>query len=108
VVLSEVISEDQSAFVHGRLVIDNVIAAYECLHFMKRNKANKNLHCALKLDMRKAYDIVEWNYLRAIMTKLGFHSKWVEMVMHMVFTVSFSFFFNGTPLEEFHPSWGIR
>jgi hypothetical protein len=77
VCLSLIISEEQSAFVPRRLIMDNIITAYECLHFMKRNRAKKNRFCALKLDMKKAYDRLEWNYLEAIMLKLGFHQIWV-------------------------------
>ena len=62
--------------------------------------------CAFKLDMRKVYDRLEWDYLRAIMLKLGFHRIWVEMVMRLVSTVSFSVLFNGDRLESFKPSRG--
>jgi hypothetical protein len=51
--------------------MDNIIEAYECLHFMKKKKRKDNNHCALKLDMMKAYDRVHCNYLRAVMLKLG-------------------------------------
>jgi hypothetical protein len=90
------------------LITDNIITAYECLHFMKRNRAKKNRFCALKLDMRQAYDRLEWRYLEAVMLKLGFHSLWVRMVMRLVTTVSFQVLFNGGRLPQFLPTRGVR
>ncbi|XP_028125122.1 uncharacterized protein LOC114322024 [Camellia sinensis] len=53
-------SADESAFIGGRLISDNVLTAFEMFHFMKNKRHGKEGCFALKLDMSKAYDCVEW------------------------------------------------
>jgi hypothetical protein len=62
VILGELISPNQLAFVPGRLISDNTILAYEMSHYMRRKRKGKDVFMALKLDMSKAYDRVEWPF----------------------------------------------
>ena len=105
--LPDIISKNQSAFQVGRLISDNILMAYETLHYMK-HQSGKAGFLTLKLDMSKVYDTIEWSFLKSIMIRMGFHEKWVNLMMMCITTVSYSLLLNGEPTEKIIPSRGIR
>jgi hypothetical protein len=107
VILRGIISEHQSAFVPGRLITDNALTAFECLHTI-RNQASKRPLFALKIDMMKAYDRVEWNYLYGCLCKLGFDATWIRSVMRCVTCVCYVVRVNGELTKPVFPFRGIR
>jgi hypothetical protein len=94
-VLSQCISDNQSAFVPGRSILDNAMVAIEMLHFMRTKTRGEDRYVALKLDISKAYDRMDWTYLRAVMTKMGFHRRWIHWMSMCVESVDYSVLVNG-------------
>lgn len=107
-VLPSIISKNQSAFVPGCLITDNVLVAYEALHSMNSRMRSKKGYTAVKFDMQKAYDRVEWTFLEAMMRAMGFEERWISLIMNCVKSVSYSLLVNGEPYGKIWPTRGIR
>ena len=62
----------------------------------------------IKLDLSKAFDILNWKFLKKMMLDFGFSNHWVNWIFNLVSTTFFSILINGTPSKTFQPSRGIR
>uniref|UniRef100_A0A803QM48 Reverse transcriptase domain-containing protein n=1 Tax=Cannabis sativa TaxID=3483 RepID=A0A803QM48_CANSA len=107
-ILSRIISPTQSAFLPNRLIFDNIIIGQEVMHSLSHRKTGRLGWMAVKLDMAKAFDRVEWIFIRRVMEKFGFPQKFITLVMACVSTATFSFSINQQVLGHVLPSRGIR
>ncbi|KAK3034759.1 hypothetical protein RJ639_032712 [Escallonia herrerae] len=74
-ILSKLISPLQAAFVPNRLINDNSIIVQELWHTMRKKQGKGGL-MAIKIDMEKTYDKMEWNFLLTVLENLGFDDRW--------------------------------
>ncbi|XP_019155176.1 PREDICTED: uncharacterized protein LOC109152048 [Ipomoea nil] len=103
-VLPRVLSPQQSGFVAGRSITDNVLLAAEICHGLSL----QNRDIVLKLDMAKAYDRVSWFFLTSVMRRLGFSEVWIDMVFRAVSNVWYSVIVNGVKEGFFTSTRGLR
>ena len=105
--LDKLISPCQSAFIPGRWITENQLIVQEILHSFKRRKV-KGGFVAMKIDLQKAYDRVNWSFLRAVLKGFGFNAKFSNWLLQSVSTVSFFVLTNGGKSKSFLPTKGIR
>ncbi|RVW93878.1 Transposon TX1 uncharacterized 149 kDa protein [Vitis vinifera] len=104
-VIGKVVSIAQNAFVMGRQILDASLIANEVIDSWQKRK-EKGLIC--KLDIEKAYDSINWNFLMKVLQKMGFGSKWVGWMWSCVSSAKFSILVNGVPAGFFPNTRGLR
>lgn len=107
-VLQDVISETQSAFVPGRVISDNVLITHEVLHYLKGSGATKHCSIAVKTHISKAYDRLEWSFIRDVLERMGLCGTLIMWMMQCISTVSYSFLLNNEVVGKVIPQRGIR
>lgn len=106
--ISKIISQTQCAFVLGRHIANNTILASEIANYMFRWRCWKQSFALIKLDISKAYDMIEWGFLHRILIKMGFSQHWIKLTMLCVTTVSYSILVNGCSRGYILPSRRLR
>ncbi|GKC06012.1 RNA-directed DNA polymerase, eukaryota, reverse transcriptase zinc-binding domain protein [Tanacetum coccineum] len=87
-VLDKLVGLSQSAFVPQRHIHDNILLSQELLKGYDKKDAPKRV--ALKVDIQKAYDTVNYKFLEAILKGFGFHEKMIHWIMSCVTIVAYS------------------
>lgn len=82
--------------------------AHEAYHYLSNKKIGGKFEVAIKMDLRKVYDRVEWDFLEAVLLAMGFHSVWVARVMECVCSVRYNLLLAGNRIASFCPSRGLR
>ena len=98
-------SKEQFAFLDNRQIMEAIGVAQEGLHNIKVRKL-KSL--VLKTDLIKAYDRVNWIYIRMLLTNIGIGIAFIRWIMGCLYSLSFSLLIKGVASPFFHPERGLR
>jgi hypothetical protein len=103
--LGRSLSAEQLGFLKGRRIQDAIGAAHECLHSIKQ----KNLKAlVMKLDLKKAFDCVDWDFLRLILHAVGFGERFITWTLSCVTSANIAVLINGEPSTFFRSERGLR
>ena len=103
-ILPKIISEEQTGFMSGISILDDIITIQETIHSVDLNKEACML---MKLDIQKAYDMVDWRFLCKMLEAFGFSHQWINLIFKFISTPKISVLFNSTPKGFFDISRGI-
>lgn len=105
-ILPLMVSKSQSAFLPGRLLAENVLLATDLVNGYNRETLSPR--GMLKVDLRKAFDCVRWDFIAATLRAIGVPVGFITLISECISTASFSVCINGVTGGFFKSSKGIR
>jgi hypothetical protein len=105
IIFSKSIYKEQFGFLAGRHIHEAIGVAQECLHNLK---VRHSRGVVLEIDLSKAYDRVEWTYIRLLLTHLGFEVLVINWMMACITSISFAILINGVASPFFKLDMGLR
>ncbi|GJS42587.1 RNA-directed DNA polymerase, eukaryota [Tanacetum coccineum] len=104
-VISDLVSDSQSAFIANRQILDGLFILNELLSWCKRKKKQALI---FKVDFAKAYDSVRWDYLLDVLHAFGFGPNWCKWIRGIFSSAMASILINGSPSSEFPFFCGLK
>ena len=104
-ILGKLVNKNQSAFIPGRVIQDNILLTQEIRKGYNRIQGPKRV--SFKIDIQKAYDTVHWGFLKKVLECFGFHSKMVGWIMQCVTSTAFTLSINGDTIGFFKGGGGL-
>jgi hypothetical protein len=104
-ILSRTLSAEQFGFLRGRQIIDAIGTTQECIHSIKVKKLQAMI---LKIDLKKAYDCISWDYIRLVLLQCGFGLPMTNWIMGCITSATYVVLINGEPTDFFNGGRGIR
>ncbi|KAL9226024.1 hypothetical protein vseg_001879 [Gypsophila vaccaria] len=105
-VLPDVISQNQSAFIKGRQIVENIFICQELVRLYGRKSCSPR--ALMKVDLRKAYDSLEWSFIHGMLNALKFPAHFTALIMECITTPTFSFALNGQQFGYLKGRRGLR
>ena len=105
-ILPNLIDASQSAFIKGRLITDNILLAQEL--FRGYDRKNGNSRCAIKVDLHKAFDSVQWDFMLAVLAHMQFPQQFINWIQACICNPMFSVKINGASKGYFSGTKGLR
>ncbi|XP_074289017.1 uncharacterized protein LOC141614161 [Silene latifolia] len=105
-ILPHIISPNQGGFIKRRNIIENILVCQDVIRLYKRTAVSPR--CMIKVDLRKAYDSVDWGFPKQMMLALNFPPQFLNLIMEYITSASYSLVLNGEQFGHFPGKKGLR